>query len=49
MSAQALGWMGNKVKKRPDVVNALKAAAKDPDPRLQEEAKKSLKALDIGS
>jgi HEAT repeat protein len=45
MAAEALGWLGKKLQARKDVLDALKAAAKDPDTKLQEAARRSLMAL----
>jgi HEAT repeat protein len=47
MAAEALGWLGEKSSKRKDVVEALRAAARDPDAKLKEEAKKALKYLGL--
>lgn len=46
MAARALGWLGEKAKKRKDVVEALQKAAKDGDAALREAAGKSL--MDLG-
>jgi serine/threonine protein kinase/HEAT repeat protein len=47
MAAQALGWLGKKASGRKDVVDALKAAAKDADPKLRESATAALKELGV--
>jgi serine/threonine protein kinase/HEAT repeat protein len=47
MAAQALGWLGEKASKRPEVIAALQAAAEDKDVKLQEAARASLKALGL--
>ena len=46
MAAEALGWMGSKLKDDAKVKKALEAAAKDPDPKLSMEAKKALEAIE---
>jgi HEAT repeat protein len=47
MGAQALGWLGrnSKAAKDPKVIDALREAARDPDKKLSEVAKQSLKEL----
>ncbi len=45
MAAQALGWLGAKAARNPEVVPALRAAAAETDPRLREQAQQALKAL----
>jgi HEAT repeat protein len=47
MAAEALGLLGDKAKKRRDVVEALKEAAKDKDPALKRAAITALRELDI--
>jgi HEAT repeat protein len=47
MAAEALGWLGAKASGRRDVVNALRAAAKDKDAKLREQSLKSLEALGV--
>lgn len=47
MAVEALGWMGDKAAKRPEVVTALRKAAKDSNPKLSAAAKKALKELEI--
>jgi hypothetical protein len=47
MAAEALGMLGNKAAKRPDVVAALRKAAKSEDRKLAETARKALKDLNI--
>jgi HEAT repeat protein len=47
MAAQALSWMGDKAKKRKDVVEALRRAAKEEDPRLRKEAADALDRLGL--
>lgn len=47
MAVEALGWMGDKAAKRPDVVAALRKAAKDSNAKLRDTAKKALKDLGI--
>jgi HEAT repeat protein len=47
MAAQALSWMGDKAKKRKDVVEALRDAAKEQDPRLRKEAGDALERLGV--
>jgi HEAT repeat protein len=47
MAAVALGQLGEKAKKRPDVVAALKEAAKDKDPALKRAAVTALKELGV--
>ncbi len=47
MAAQAMRWLGDKAKKRDDVVAALRKAATDSDRKLREEATKSLDQLGL--
>jgi HEAT repeat protein len=47
MAAEALGWLGAKAKNNEKVVAALRAAARDKEPRLSEAARKSLKDLGL--
>ncbi len=47
MAAQAMRWLGDKAKKRDDVVAALRKAAMDSDRKLREEATKSLDKLGL--
>jgi HEAT repeat protein len=47
MAAQAMRWLGEKAKKRDDVVAALRKAAMDSDQKLMEEATKSLDDLGL--
>ncbi len=47
MAAEAMGWLGDKAKKNKAIVAALQKAAKSDEPRLKEEARKSLKALGV--
>jgi hypothetical protein len=47
MAAEALGFLGTKATNRKDVVEGLRAAARDPDARLKETAKKSLEQLGL--
>ncbi len=47
MAAEALGWMKDKSKNNARVVEALKKAARDREPRLSQAAKKSLEALGL--
>jgi HEAT repeat protein len=47
MAVEALGWMGDKAAKRPEVVTALRKAAKDTNAKLSDAAKKALKELNI--
>jgi HEAT repeat protein len=47
MAVQALGWMGDKAKKRRDVVEALRQAAKDDDKALSKAAVEALERLGI--
>jgi HEAT repeat protein len=47
MAAEALAWLGAKASKRKDVVEALKAAANDPDAELKKMAKKALEVLGV--
>jgi HEAT repeat protein len=47
MAAKALSWLGKKVRGRTDIIDALKAATKDTDPRLREEAAAALKELGV--
>ncbi len=47
MAAQALGWLGKKVRNRKDVIDALRAAAKDADPQLRQSATDALKELGV--
>jgi HEAT repeat protein len=47
MAAEALGWLGDKATKRPDVVQALRKAAKDKDANLRKHAKEALTNLGI--
>jgi hypothetical protein len=46
-AAQALAWLGNKAASRPDVVAALRKAAKDNSAKLRNTAKESLIRLGI--
>jgi HEAT repeat protein len=46
MAVQAMGWLGDKAKKRADVMQAIREAAKDDDAQLRKTAEKALKALD---
>jgi HEAT repeat protein len=47
MAAEALGWLGEKGKSRKDVIEALRDAAKDKEPRLKEMALKALDRLGV--
>jgi serine/threonine protein kinase len=47
MAVEALAWLGDKAAKRPDVVEALRKAAKDKDEKLKEAAENALKELNI--
>jgi HEAT repeat protein len=47
LAAEALGHLRAKAAKRPDVVSALREAARDKDDMLREEAKKALKDLGL--
>jgi HEAT repeat protein len=47
MHAAALGWLGKTSSQRKDVVDALKAAAADKDPKLSEAARASLTTLGV--
>ncbi len=47
MAAQAMRWLGEKAKKRDDVVAALRKAAMDSDRKLREEATTSLDKLGL--
>ncbi len=47
MAAVALGQLGDKAKKRPDVIQALKDATKAKDPALKKAAEYALKKLDV--
>jgi serine/threonine protein kinase len=47
MAAEALGMLGNKAAKRPEIVAALRKAAKSQDRKLTEAARKALKDLNI--
>ncbi len=47
MAAEALGWLGSKAAKRPDVVEGLRTAARDRNTELKDAARKSLKQLGI--
>jgi serine/threonine protein kinase/tetratricopeptide (TPR) repeat protein len=47
MAAEALGMLGSKAAKRPEVVAALRKAAKSEDRKLKEAARKALKDLNI--
>ncbi len=47
VAAKALSWLGNKAAKRPDVVAALRKAAKDNYANLRNAAKKTLEDLNI--
>lgn len=46
LAARALSWLGDKAAKRPQVVDALRQAAKDKDAKLQKTAKQAL--MDLG-
>lgn len=46
LAARALSWLGEKAAKRPEVVAALRQAAKDKDAKLQKTAKQAL--MDLG-
>ncbi|HTU89168.1 MAG TPA: protein kinase [Gemmataceae bacterium] len=47
MAAEALGMLGNKAARRPEVVAALRKAAKSEDRKLKEAARKAQKDLNI--
>jgi serine/threonine protein kinase/HEAT repeat protein len=47
MAAMALGWLGKKARDRKDVIDALKAAAKDADPQLSQSATDALRELGV--
>jgi HEAT repeat protein len=47
MAAESLGQLGELVKKRKDVVDALKDAARDPEPKLKDAARKALANLGV--
>jgi HEAT repeat protein len=47
LAAMALGWLGDKAAKRPDVVQALRKAAKDEDANLRKYAKEALVNLGL--
>jgi HEAT repeat protein len=47
MAAEALSYLGDKARKRPDVIEALKEATKDKDPALKRAATNALKELGI--
>jgi serine/threonine protein kinase/HEAT repeat protein len=47
LAAQALAWLGDKAAKRPDVVEALRKAAKDKDEKLKKAAQEAMKELNI--
>jgi HEAT repeat protein len=47
MAAEALAWLGDKAKKRPEVIEALKNATKDKDQHLSDAAKQALKDLGV--
>jgi hypothetical protein len=47
LAAEALGYLGAKAVKRPDVVSALREAARDKDDMLREEAKNALTRLKL--
>ncbi len=47
MAAQALGWLGDKAKKNPEVVEALRKVAKDEDPMLRKAAAEALESLGL--
>jgi HEAT repeat protein len=47
MAAEALAWLGDKAKQRPDVVEALRKAAKDDDPMLRKAAAATLDSLGL--
>jgi HEAT repeat protein len=47
MAAEALGWMGKKAAKRPEVATALRKAAEDKDAKLRTTAKKAIQDLNI--
>jgi len=47
MAVQALAWLGDKAAKRPEVVQALRKAAQDPDAKLRQTAKEAMKDLNI--
>jgi HEAT repeat protein len=48
LAAQAMAWLGDKARKNKELMEALRAAAEDPEPRLKEEARKTLKVLEGG-
>jgi HEAT repeat protein len=47
MAAEALAWLGNKAKRNPDVVEALRQAASDEDPTLRKAAAATLASLGL--
>jgi HEAT repeat protein len=47
LAAQALAYLGEKAKKRAEIIEALKEASKDKDPELKRTAANSLKELDV--
>ncbi len=47
LAARALSWLGDKAAKRPDVVEALRKAAKDKNAQLSKAAKDALKVLGL--
>jgi HEAT repeat protein len=47
MAADAMGWMGEKSKNNKAIVEALRKAATDPEPRLKKSALASLKVLGL--
>jgi HEAT repeat protein len=47
MAADALGWLGEKARRRKDVTDALRAATMDADPQLRKSASAALKSLGV--
>jgi HEAT repeat protein len=47
MAVEALGWLGDLSRKRPEVMKALREAAKDSDPKLRSTAKQAFKDLGV--
>jgi hypothetical protein len=46
-AAEALAWLGKKASRRKDILDALKRATTDADPKLRQAAAAALKSLDV--
>ncbi|MHB1421701.1 MAG: HEAT repeat domain-containing protein [Gemmataceae bacterium] len=47
MAVKAMGWLGEKAKKRADVMAVIRAGAKDADPKMRETAENALQELGV--